>query len=71
MLRTEHLASYVRTKFPYTRCHACMAVDFQTDEATVRERAQVLALRDGFRVNDGICSGYGRVKMLLEWSPSP
>ena len=71
MLRTEQLANYVRRKFPYTRCHACMAVDFQTDEATVRERSQVLALREGFRVSDGICSGCGRVKMLLEWSPFP
>ena len=70
MLETEHLASYVRSKFPYTRCHACVAVDFQTDEATVRERSQVLALREGFRVSD-VCSGCGRVKMLLEWSPSP
>jgi hypothetical protein len=71
MLWTEQLASYVRRKFPYTRCCACVAIDFQTDEDTVRERSQVLALMEGFRVRDGICSGCGRVKMLLEWSPPP
>jgi hypothetical protein len=69
MVQTEQLASYVRRKFLYVHCHACLAADFQTGEHTIREKSQVLALLPEFRVSDGICSGCGRVKILLEWNP--
>jgi hypothetical protein len=61
----ERVAHTVLANFPYAYCFRCLAVRLPLSEKEVREAAQVLIVRDGFRLDRRVCYGCGRTETLL------
>jgi hypothetical protein len=61
----ERLASAVLQHFPYAYCFACLATRLDTIEPLLRDAAQLLIIRDGFRVTRRVCYGCSRTDDLL------
>ena len=65
----EELASYVRRKSPDAHCFTCIAAYLQTDERSLHEASQVLALLQGFRVSRRTYSACGQSRDVMELNP--
>jgi hypothetical protein len=56
----ERVEQVARSHFPYARCFACIAHDFDVTEVEVRSSAHMLVVADRFRLVRRICYGCSR-----------
>jgi hypothetical protein len=64
-LLAARVARAVREHFPSTRCFLCLSLQLASTEKEVRDVAQVLVVRDEFKIVSRVCDSCSGVDGVL------
>jgi hypothetical protein len=67
----ERVARTVRKHFPSTRCFLCLSLQLGSTEKVVRDAAQVLIVRDEFKIRRLACDKCSLISDILVRAKDP
>lgn len=67
----NRVASAVRKHFPSARCFLCLSLQLRSTEKEVRDAAQVLIVRDEFKIRRLACDKCSRISDILVRAKDP
>jgi hypothetical protein len=67
----NRVASAVRKNFPSTRCFLCLSLRLNSTEKEMRDAAQILIVRDEFKIRRLACDMCSRVSDILVRAKDP